>query len=359
MNKNKYKIAVIGAGNGGQAIAGHLSLMGHTIRLYARDISKLARIVERGGIQLTGEVNGFGLVKTITSNLKEAIQDADVIMVCTTADAHKDIAYKLSNLINEKQIIVLNPGRTCGAMEFRRILDQNNTSSDVKIVEVQSLIYACRLEMPGSVRIIGFKDNVYYSTFPKKDLDGVDSVMQNIYTSFKKVDNVLITSFENFGALFHSVIVLFNVSKIERGEDFYFYNDITPHVCRLLEKVDRERILLGQKYGVKVKSAEEWISFAYTGISGTDFFSKMKNNPAYFKIMAPKSLHTRLLLEDIPTGILPMIELGKIVGLELPLMNSIYHLASNLLDIDFRKEGRTLENLGLENISVEKLLKLL
>lgn len=66
-----------------------------------------------------------------------------------------------------------------------------------------------------------------------------------------------------------------------------------------------------------------------------------------------------MLLEDIPTGILPMIELGKVAGLKLPLMNSIYNLSECLLGIDFRKNGRTLRQLGFENLKVSQITEII
>ena len=38
---HKRIIAVIGAGNGGQAFAGHLASMGYKVRLYDREIPKV------------------------------------------------------------------------------------------------------------------------------------------------------------------------------------------------------------------------------------------------------------------------------------------------------------------------------
>jgi opine dehydrogenase len=64
-------------------------------------------------------------------------------------------------------------------------------------------------------------------------------------------------------------------------------------------------------------------------------------------------------LEDVPTGILPMIELAEKVGLETPLMRSIYFLTEALLDVDFKKNGRTLKNLGIENYSLERIWEML
>lgn len=71
----------------------------------------------------------------------------------------------------------------------------------------------------------------------------------------------------------------------------------------------------------------------------------MQNNPAYYKIQAPSKLESRLITEDVPTGILPMVELGKISGVPTPLLKSVLHISEALLERDFNVDGRTLKNL--------------
>ena len=50
------------------------------------------------------------------------------------------------------------------------------------------------------------------------------------------------------------------------------------------------------------------------------------------------------------------MELGKVAGVPVPLMQSVVSICSGLLDIDFREKGRTLENLGLAGLSKEQII---
>ena len=102
----------------------------------------------------------------------------------------------------------------------------------------------------------------------------------------------------------------------------------------------------------------EWISYAYPDTEGETLCEKMINNPAYSEIKSPPTIFTRQLTEDIPTGVLPILELGLAAGLEMPLMKSLMSICSALLGIDF-SGGRTLANLGLKGLSKEEILKYL
>lgn len=350
------KIAIIGAGNGGQAMAGHFGSLGHEIRLYSRNLDKLDNIIRNKGVLLKEVLNTFGKVDLVTDVLSQAVQNAELIMVTTVANAHSAIAYQLAPLLEEGQTIVLNPGRTFGALEFRKIIEQYS-SKRVYIAETQSLLYACRAEDNGEVRIIGIKDRLPVAAYTSEDTDIVLKKLNLLSDSFIKANNIFETSLDNIGCIFHPAIVLFNAASIEKGESFYFYNDMTPLIASFIEALDRERLAIGRKLNVELISAFNWISYSYKEVTGDTLYERMMNNPAYYKIMAPQTLNSRLLTEDIPTGVLPLIEIAQLLDIETPLLNSVYSITAELLKTDFRQRGRTLNNLGLSGVNIEEFIK--
>lgn len=354
---DKIIIAVIGAGNGGQALAAHLAAMGRSVRLYDRNQSKVDKLNETRILKLVGALELEGRIEFATTDLRRAIEGAKLIMVATTATAHRELAAQMSSLLKDGQIILLNPGRTCGALEFRNTLEQKGLNKRVYVAEAQTLIYACRIVETGTVNIIGVKDKVLISAFPASDTEHVLTVLNPIYSCFSPAKNVLQTSFENVGAMFHPAVVLFNEAAIERGNKFYFYRDMTDGLSRIIEGIDEERIAVASAYGIEPISAFDWVSYAYDGVEGDTLCERMHNNPAYYEILAPKTIDCRQITEDIPTGIIPMAELGRAAGVPTPLFDSLITMCSVLLDKDFRTEGRTLKNLGLENCSVNEIIK--
>lgn len=348
-------ISIIGAGNGGQAMAGHFAMLGHSVTLYNRTKEKIDGIAGQKRILLSDAIQGIGYLYRVTTDLYQAVNDAELVMITTTADAHRELAQKMAGFVRDEQIIVLNPGRTLGAFEFATII-RNLTNKRLYIAEAQSLIYACRAESPGKVRILGVKERVLFSAYPKTDSDHVLSVINAICPCFVKAKNILETGLENIGAILHPAVILFNAAAIERGQDFYFYSDMTPAVANFLEQIDNERLRIGTAFGLQLKSVAEWVSFAYKGIQGDTLFEKIKNNPAYYKILAPHTLYSRLLLEDVPTGILPLVELGRLVGVETPLLASMLKITQALLKRDFESQGRTLRNLGLQGLSAKEFI---
>ncbi|MCH5225006.1 MAG: NAD/NADP octopine/nopaline dehydrogenase family protein [Muribaculaceae bacterium] len=336
--------AVIGAGNGGQAMAAHLSMMGHSVALFDRNPDKLKNLSE---ITLSGRINSTVKIHKVTDSIPRAIENADVIMVTTVATAHADVARQMAPFLKENQIVILNPGRTGGVWEFRNVLDKLNFSKKIYLAEAQTLLYACRIIQDGSVNIIGIKDSVLLAAESQADTDHVLSIITPVFPAFKKAQSLFQTGLENIGCIFHPCVVLCNAAAIERGERFYFYRDMTPQIADFIQKVDKERIDVGNAYGIKLQSATDWISSAYDGVKGETLCERMRNNPAYYDIIAPASIYTRQMFEDIPTGLVPISQLGKLKGVNTPLMDSIIDISGALLNQDFRKTGRKISNCNI------------
>ena len=351
------KIAVIGAGNGGQSISGYLATQGHEVSLYDIDENKVAELKQLGGIELTGKITGFGKLACITSDVAEAVKGAELIMVTTVANAHRPVAKSIAPYIEDGQAIILNPGRTCGALVFKDTLKDCGVTKRYYLGEAQTLVYACRIIENGKVNIIGVKDEVLLAGLPASDTAHILKVARSIYPCFMEADNVLRTSLENIGAMFHPCVCLFNAATIERQSLFWFYRDMTDQVAGFIEKFDQERLAVGKAYGIDLLSVNKWIKFAYQDTEGNTLCERLRNNPAYHDIKAPGTIFTRQLTEDIPTGVLPIMELGKAAGVKTPLLESMINIIEGLLDMDLHTSGRSLKNLGLEGKSKDEIIK--
>jgi len=58
-------------------------------------------------------------------------------------------------------------------------------------------------------------------------------------------------------------------------------------------------------------------------------------------------LDYRFLNEDIPYGLVPLCELGRLAGVATPTMDHVIQLACVATGKDYRAQGLTLDRLGL------------
>lgn len=357
---NGLTFAVLGAGDGGKAIAAHLALNGFTVSLYNRRDGRhyldLTRIKAQGSIELEGAVEGFGMLDVVSPDIGKVIKDADVIMVVTWAQNHPDVARACAPHLQDGQVILLNPGRTGGALDFKRTLDERGCRAKIKLAEAQTLIFAARSTSFTRSRILGVKKRVPIAALPSSDTDYVLERVKQAYDQFVPALNVLETGLNNVGTVIHPSITLLNCGRIESTEgDFEFYFEgATPSVCKVMEAVDSERLGVAHALGMEAMSTKDWLNFAYH-VQGRTLYEALHNNEVYRDIKSTSTLEHRYIFEDVPTGLVPIASIGEMLGVKCPSLKMLVSLASTMLGIDFWSHGRTVERLGLNGMTVEEI----
>ncbi|MDH7606060.1 MAG: NAD/NADP octopine/nopaline dehydrogenase family protein, partial [Melioribacter sp.] len=304
----KPKFAVIGAGHGGLAMAGHLALMGFQVNLYNRSKERLWGIHSTGGISIESDfgLEGFGVVNLATTDIGEAIDDVDIIMVVVPANAHRHIAEISAPHLKDGQIVILNPGRTFGALEFKQVLNLMNVKADVIIAETQTFIYASRATNPGQVHIFRIKNSIPLASIRAHLIPEVLKKIRLAYPQFVPGDNIFKTSFDNIGAVFHPTLCVLNAGWIEDDAEFQFYVEgATPSVTKVLEKIDEERCNVMKVFGVEPLTSVNWLKYAYD-VVGKNLYEAIHNNSGYQGILAPPSIDNRYITEDVPMSLVPI-----------------------------------------------------
>ncbi len=346
-NYKRTKFAIIGAGCGGQAIAGYLAAENYNVNLYNRSIERIEPLITNKTITLGGAIKRTGTLSYVGTDIAKAMAGRDIIMVVTTATGHRDIAALIAPHLKDGQIVILNPGRTFGALEFDSILRRSTHYRNTIVAEANTLLFAARVNSPGIVNIKGIKREVSIAALRAYETDKVISMIQPVFPQFIPASSVLETSFGNIGAVFHPVITLMNRDLIRKGQPFEFYIDgITKKSIDMIKAVDKEMRYVSMALGLTTLSVTEWLASRY-GLTGDDPYHMIRSNPTYKGIMAPDTLDHRYLWEDIPTGLVPVSSIGKALNIETRVIDSLIDLADETLGRDFRSEGRTLESLCL------------
>jgi len=355
----KERVAVLGAGNGGCAMAAYVASRGACVSLCDLFPQYIADIRKKQGVTLTLEGKTiFQKLDCVTENPAEAIRDAGLILVVTPAFSHKLFAAACASALKDGQIVVLNPGRTGGATEFLHVVRSLGCQKDIVVAETQTLIYSCRKTDGAAVEIYGIKKEVEVGSLPGSRIQEVLDALHRYYPQFTAAKSCLKTSLSNIGALFHPTPVLMNAARIEQDKkDFrYYWEGITPAVATLIHEIDQERVAVAAAYDTQIKTAEQWLQESYDTY-GSCLYELIQNNKAYRDIMAPHTLQVRYVTEDVPMSLVPISELGRIAGVPTANMDAVIALTSTIYGQDFRKEGRSLSNMGLNRLSHEQIIR--
>ena len=85
------RITVIGAGNSGLAMSAHLSHNGHQVSLWNRSENTIAQIAETHQIHVSGVIEGAVKIHRVTTDIAEAIDGSELILITTPASSHSDL----------------------------------------------------------------------------------------------------------------------------------------------------------------------------------------------------------------------------------------------------------------------------
>lgn len=355
------RIAVLGGGNGAQTMAAELTLIGHEVVLceHPQFEANIAAAQTLGGITLKGstanEVEpGFAKVHTITTSVTEAIRDARVIMVVMNANGHRWFIEAMTPHLEDGQIIVFNPGYFA-ALECAAYLRQSQNQKRVILAETESLIYATRITGPAEVSVAAVKEELRFAALPATRTQEALTTLNQLYPQFVSDVNVLSTSLNNVNYINHPASVLLNTSRIEQmGPYRHQYYDVTPSVARVMEAIDKERMNLASALGLERTSAPTMLQRFYDA-KGENIYTAIHSSYAYENLMSPPDLRYRYVTEDIPFGFVPMASLGVQIGIETMAIDTLINLASLLNGEDYWSIGRTVDKLGLEGKTAEKI----
>ncbi len=72
---------------------------------------------------------------------------------------------------------------------------------------------------------------------------------------------------------------------------------------------------------------------------------------------APPTLNHRYIFEDVPMSLVPIASLGQRYGVSVAGMDAIIRIACIIHRTDYWRRGRTIDKLGIGNLSVTELTR--
>src|SRR3979409_2218608 len=106
---HSMRIAVLGGGNGSFAAAGDFGLQGHDVRLWRRDAAAVeAHRAASSRIAVKDSLGRHDVqLALVTSDIAEAVRDAELILCPAPAFAQRDIAGLLAPHLTDGQVVFL------------------------------------------------------------------------------------------------------------------------------------------------------------------------------------------------------------------------------------------------------------
>ncbi|MEA4962450.1 NAD/NADP octopine/nopaline dehydrogenase family protein [Lutispora sp.] len=341
------KFAVLGMGRTGHTITSYLMNKGYQVSVWDRNAEKI-KIICQNGIQIEGALEGhFQPIGCVC--IEDALKEADYIMIMTTANGHNEIAKRMKGKLHHGQrIIIFNCN--WGAYEVYHILKDEIKEKNIIVGETGGMLLMSALKGTGACLLKSIKSKLSLATIPAKCCSLVLKELSEAFPQLYGVENVLETSMNATNPVLHAPINLFNLSRIENGEDYLMYGDAATHYSvKYAEEVDKERLTVLRAMGISGTSCLDMLNDAW-GSKYENLYDLLKNTKSYKTAKGPDSFSHRHITEDIPFGIKPIQQLGRIYEVKIPYIDNLVKCYELCLGTSFEEQGPDLSAINLSGL---------
>jgi len=360
--QKKLNFAVLGSGNGGRAFCGQIAQKGYPVVMYEplEETPNYLRLKEEAAIFLKGDITAGGKLRGVTMDIKEAIDDADVIFIVVPSFAHPHIFQTMVPHLKNGQHVIIVPGNY-GSFSLKEMISNSVVNPNISISETASLPYACRISNYNTVMIYKKKFQMKIATSPVDKNQAVLDIMNDVFSDtvrFFAGSNLLEMDLDNINYTLHPLPALLNYGDIEKNpETFRHYVDgLTPLISEQMMKMDEERLAVGKALGLTLLSTMDQLMMYYGQNKSKTYYEYVNSRESPYKDIVGHNVKSRYITEDVPCLHVPALKLANLVGVEMPITELCVKLSSLLHGVDYASEGTTLEKLGITDKTVEEII---
>jgi hypothetical protein len=367
----KLNVTILTTGN---------SACGHAARLIKDDIANVTlwahpdhatvlNAVKEKGLRTTGEFTGTFRPRKCTTDLGDAIKDADLVIYEGPVNAQDETLRSLKEF--DLTDIALGAIHALGFTGVAINLFESNNTPRI-IYDINTSLDACRVTKSGpdagSVVMVEPKAELKVcDTYLGKGDAGsrkTDRAMLHAVLPVKNIvwiDHWLHLLLYSSAHILHVVPSLHNLSalseeKLRASTDYYPDLVGNNYAANLMMARDEERLAIAKAFGYRVNSLLQGVS-ADRGTPYTSMVDYGKDRPMGAAFLpAFDGNYTR---QELLTNYVPLIQLGHILDLRVDyykadMLNFTSAVGENLEE--FMKSGRTLDKMGMAGMTKETLV---
>jgi opine dehydrogenase len=297
---------------------------------------------------------------TLTADLAQAVADAQLLVIALPSTSHQALANELAPFLRDGQVVFLPPG-TFGSMVFAQAMAKVGNHSEVAFAETGTLPYLARKHGDNQVVISGYATRLPTGVFPSRLSESAFAVLREAYPSIEPIEDALSGALMNAGPIIHPPLILMNAGPLEHFETWDIHNEGTvPSIRRVTNALDAERIAVREVLGYGAPHfplADHYATDGDEWMYGRGAHGKLTDSGDWREDIDLQK--HRYMLEDTRLGLSFLVSVARWAGVPTPVAQGLLSLATVVSGIDLYAEGRTLENLGLDQLSRSEMAQCL
>lgn len=336
------KICICGGGNLGHVTAGFFAAQADL------HVSLLTTKPERWSQYLeVVDVNGKtykGKLERISSDPKEVIPGADIVLVCLPGFAIHDELCSIAPYMDNKTWVGTVVSSTGFFFEAMKVLPQNQP-----LFGFQRVPFISRIINYGHVaELKGYKDSLSVAVEQTDKKEEVRAILEKLFmTPTKLLDSYYEVSLSNSNPLLHTARLYTMWKDWKPGMSYdrnsEFYCDWTIEAAELLIAMDEEFQALLKRIGLKEGAIPPVLQY-YESIDAESLTRKLHSIPAFKGILSPMVVNqygmyvpdfsSRYFLEDFGYGMRFIIETADKYNCPVPTINEVYQWGVNITKLN-------------------------
>ena len=355
------ELAVLGGGHGSYAAAATLTEQGHQVRFWRRNREAFEPVLKSKSITVLDSKGRRDVeIHRVTTNLAEAVDGVELIVIPLPASVHEALARELAPHLEDGQVVYLPPG-TFGSYLFARAMRDAGNQADASFAETGTLPYLARKRAADLVAISGYATRLPSGVFPAKNSQHAFPILEQAYPVIERIEDALSGALMNAGPIIHPPLIMMNAGPMEHFDEWDIHNEGTqPSIRRVTDVLDSERIAIREAFGY---APPHFPLADHYSLGGDEW---MYGNAAHERLTDSADwredidlINHRYMTEDMELGLALLVSCADYHGLDTPVSRGLLALGSAITGRDFRETGRTLGNLGLAHLERSELTELL
>jgi len=347
------RVSILGAGSAAYGAAAQLFVGGHDPMLWSPSGRSTVELAKGAPLRAKSAIE-TSFTPRIASSAKEAVTNADVVMLAMPGNAHKMALEASAEHLREGQPVIISSHASFGALYLSKLLSQRGKRAP--IIVWSTTLTTGRRTSPTEVNVGSLRSKIDMASVPEGGLDEGHALCTTLFGDrFVKREGLLAIALSNLNPQNHLGIALYNLTRMERGEKWGQAEYVTPAVGRVMEALDAERLAIAQAFGLTVRTIKEHYAFSYhlpvASIAEMNATLHARGGGGF----GPTTLDSRYVLEDAPFGLYPTVLLGRLAGRPAPLHDAGLTMLSAAYGRNLADDNDLLPALGFAQMTRDEL----
>lgn len=344
-------ITILGAGNGGSAMAADLQHKGHRVTLLKTSAIPSAHYDQiaagAGTLRVQDGAAQFAAsLERVTIDFNQALtSETELVVIYIQTNYHEMLIRKLRPFLHDGEILLLEPGYL-STLYVQRYCD----GLDLTIIEAESSPLDCRITAPGEVSILFRNVRNPIAVYPCERGPEMLRRLDPLGYHFTLLESMVEAALHNPNLIVHTIGAIMSIPRIEHSKgQYWMYKEVfTASVWNLVLRLDAEKKAVLGKLGLPQTSYIDACKFRNSVDQDCDskeiFDDYAQNN----SVKGPFVSNSRYITEDVPEGLVLLESIGALLRVDTIICSALIDIAAACLQTDFRSTGRTVARLGEE-----------